>query len=78
MLAQVTGLRPGEFVHTLEDTHLYLNHIEQAKLQLTRQPRKLPKASLNPEVKDIDKFTMDDIKLVDYKHHPPIQAKLIV
>jgi thymidylate synthase len=74
MLAQVTGLKPGEFVHTLSDTHIYLNHFEQVKSQLTREPRSLPRVTLNPEVKDIFQFSFTDFKLHDYKPWPSIQA----
>ena len=63
MVAQVTGLQPGEFVHTTGDTHLYLNHIEQAKLQLTRTPRPLPRMIINPDIKDLFSFDFDDFQL---------------
>lgn len=76
MLAQVTGLRCGEFVHTLEDTHIYLNHIEQVKLQLTRQPRPLPKVVLNQAVSDIFKFDFSDFKLEGYDPYPKISAEV--
>lgn len=76
MLAQVTGLKPGEFIHYLVDTHIYLNHIEQAKLQLSRIPRLLPRVTLNPEVKDIFKFTFDDFTLEGYDPHPHISAEV--
>ena len=66
MIAQVTGLEAGEFIHTTGDTHLYLNHLEQAKLQLTREPRPLPKMKINPDVKDIFDFKYEDIELIDY------------
>lgn len=78
MVAQVTGLEAGEFVHVLGDTHIYLNHIDQVKEQLKRDEYTLPKLWLNPEIKDIDSFTMDDIKLVDYKYHPSIKAEMAV
>lgn len=78
MVAQVTGLRPGEFVHTLGDTHIYKNHVTQVKEQLSRKPYPLPKLRLNPSVTNIDDFTMEDIELVDYKHHPPIKAPMAV
>lgn len=78
MVAQVTGLVAHEFVHVLGDTHIYLNHIDQVKEQLSRKPYKLPKLWLNPEIKDIDKFTMEDIKLIDYKSHPSIKAEMAV
>jgi len=74
MLAQVTGLRCGEFVHYLQDTHLYINHFEQAELQLTRQPRPLPKVILNPEIKDIFKFDFKDFVLEGYDPYPSIKA----
>ncbi len=78
MIAQVTGLEVGEFVHVLGDTHVYLNHLEQVKEQLRREPLKLPKLKLNPDVKSIDDFKMEDIELVEYKYHPPIKAKMAV
>lgn len=76
MLAQVTGLRPGEFVHTLEDVHIYLNHIDQCKLQLTRQPRALPKVWINPEIKDIFKFAFSDFRIDGYDAHPHIAGEV--
>jgi len=78
MMAQVTGLKPGEFIHTLGDTHLYVNHIEQAKLQLTREPKKLPTLWLNPEIKNIFDFTYEDIKVLNYDPHPHIKADVAV
>lgn len=78
MVAQVVGMEPHECVLTLNDAHIYHEHFDAVKLQLSREPMKLPTLWLNPEVKDIDKFTMDDIKLVDYVHHEPIKAKMIV
>ncbi len=78
MMAQVVGLEPGDFVHTLGDAHLYTNHLEQAELQLSREPRSLPKLELNPEIKDIFGFTFDDIKVVDYNPHPHIKAPVAV
>ena len=78
MVAQVTGLKPGEFVHTLGDAHLYNNHLEQARLQLTREPRKLPVMTINPEVKDIFSFKYEDFTLSDYNPHPHISAQVSV
>ena len=78
MVAQVTDLKPGEFIHTLADAHIYHNHFEQVKEQLTRKPFPLPKLFLNPEIKNIDDFTMDDINLKNYQHHPPIKAPMAV
>ena len=78
MVAQACGLKPGEFVHTLGDTHLYLNHIEQAKLQLTRDLRPLPTMKINPEVKDIFQFQYSDFTLEGYDPHPHIKAVVAV
>jgi thymidylate synthase len=78
MMAQVCGLEAGEFVHTFGDVHLYNNHIEQAKLQITREPRPLPKMEMNPEIKDIFNFTYEDFKLVGYDPHPHIKAAVSV
>lgn len=78
MMAQVTGLECGDFVHTLGDTHLYVDHLEQARLQLTRQPRKLPRMILNPDVKNIFDFKYEDFTLVDYDPLPHIAAKVSV
>ncbi len=78
MIAQVCDLQPGEFIHTFGDAHLYSNHLEQARLQLTRQPRKLPVMTLNPEVKDIFGFRFEDFTLSDYDPHPHIKAKVAV
>jgi thymidylate synthase len=78
MVAQVCGLQVGEFVHTLGDAHLYLNHLEQAKLQLSREPRPLPTLQLNPEVKDIFGFTYNDIQFFNYNPHPAIKAEVAV
>ncbi|KYC69074.1 Thymidylate synthase [Heyndrickxia coagulans] len=78
MIAQVTGLEPGDFVHTLGDAHIYLNHIEQVKLQLEREPRKLPKMVLNPEVKDIFSFRYEDFTLKDYNPYPHIPGRVSV
>ncbi len=78
MMAQVTGYQPGEFIHTLGDAHLYNNHLEQAKLQLSRTPRPLPQMKLNPEVKDIFSFRYEDFELVGYDPHPHIKAQVAV
>lgn len=78
MMAQVCGLEPGEFVHTTGDTHLYQNHLEQAKLQLTRETRPLPRMVINPDVKDIFDFKFEDFKLEDYNPHPHIKAQVSV
>lgn len=78
MVAQVTGLEPGEFIHTTGDTHLYLDHLEQARLQLTREPRPLPKMIINPDVKDIFSFHYEDFELKDYDPWPHIPAKVSV
>jgi thymidylate synthase len=78
MMAQVTGLKPGEFVHTLGDAHLYLNHLEQAQLQLSRAPRALPRMLLNPAVKELDAFRYEDFTLEGYDPHPHIKAKVAV
>jgi thymidylate synthase len=78
MVAQVCGLAPGDFVHTLGDAHLYVNHLEQARLQLTREPRKLPTMTLNPEVKSIFDFRFEDFTLSGYDPHPAIQAPIAV
>ena len=78
MMAQVTGLKPGEFIHTTGDTHLYLNHLEQVELQLTREPRALPKMKINPEVKSIFDFKYEDFELVDYDPHPHIKGVVAV
>nr|WP_314272459.1 thymidylate synthase [uncultured Kingella sp.] len=78
MMAQVCGLQAGEFVHTLGDAHLYQNHLEQARLQLTREPRALPKMHINPDVRDIFAFKFDDFTLSDYDPHPHIKAEVSV
>lgn len=78
MMAQVTGLQPGEFIHTTGDTHLYLNHLEQAQLQLTRTPRKLPRMKINPDVKDLFSFRYEDFELEDYDPWPHIAATVSV
>lgn len=78
MIAHVTGLQPGEFIHTLGDAHLYLNHIEQVQLQLTREPLPLPTLELNPEVRSIFDFTFQDIKILNYQAHPNIKGAIAV
>ena len=78
MIAQVCGYQAGEFIHTLGDTHIYSNHFEQLELQLSRDPRPLPKMILNPEVKDIFDFTFDDFTLADYNPHPHIKGLVAV
>jgi thymidylate synthase len=78
MMAQVSGLKAGDFIHTTGDTHLYLNHLEQAKLQLTRDPRPLPKMIINPDVKNIFEFKYDDFQLTDYDPWPHIKADVSV
>ena len=78
MIASVTGKKPGDFIHTLADTHIYSNHINQVNEQLSREPLPLPKLKLNPKVKNIDDFTFEDIKLIGYEHHPPIKAPISV
>jgi thymidylate synthase len=78
MVAHVSGFRPGDLVHTFGDTHLYLNHLEQAQEQLTRQPRPLPTMTLNPAVTDLFAFTFEDFTLAGYDPHPPIRAPIAV
>jgi thymidylate synthase len=78
MVAQVTGLKPGEFIHTLGDAHIYLNHVDQVKLQLTREPRKLPEMKLNPDVKSIFDFKHEDFELIGYDPHPAIKGEVSV
>ena len=78
MVAQVCGLQPGEFIHTFGDLHLYQNHLEQARLQLNREPRKLPEMRLNPEIKDIHEFKFEDFELIGYDPHPGIKAPIAV
>lgn len=78
MVAQVTGLEAGDFVHTLGDAHLYSNHLEQAKEQLAREPYPLPELRLNPDVDDIDDFDYEDIEIIGYESHPSIKAPIAV
>jgi len=78
MVARVTGLEPGEFIHTLGDAHIYLNHVEQVKLQLTRDPRPLPTMHINPQVKSIFDFSYDDFSLENYNPHPHIKGNIAV
>jgi len=78
MIAQICGLKPGDFVHCLGDAHVYINHVDALNEQLTRTPRSFPKLELNSAITDIEKFTYDDIKLVDYKPHKTIKMKMAV
>ena len=78
MIAQVTGLEAGEFVHTFGDAHIYLNHIDQVKLQLSRNPKKLPDMLINKDVKDIFSFDFHDFELVNYDPHPHIKGKISI
>ncbi len=78
MIAQVCGYEVGDFIHTFGDTHIYLNHIEQVNLQLSRQPLPLPKLKLNKAVKNIEDFKFDDIEILNYNSHPPIKGKISV
>ncbi|MCF8227436.1 MAG: thymidylate synthase [Bacteroidales bacterium] len=78
MMAQATGLKPGEFIHTFGDVHIYLNHIEQCKLQLTRKPYPLPRMKINPKVKSIFDFQYEDFELVGYEAHPHIKGEISV
>ena len=78
MVAQVTGLEPGDFVHTLGDAHLYLNHMDQARLQLTRETKSLPVLKINPERRSIFDFEFDDFELLNYDPHPHIKGKISV
>lgn len=78
MVAQVTNLEVGEFVHTIGDAHIYLNHVDQLKMQLKREIRSLPKLKLNPDIKDIEDFTFEDIEIIGYDPHPPIKGAVAV
>jgi thymidylate synthase len=78
MIAQIAGFKPGDFIHTLGDAHIYTNHLDQAKEQLMRQPRKLPMMRINPSVKDIFSFHFADFTLENYDPHPPIKAPIAV
>ncbi|MBQ2506280.1 MAG: thymidylate synthase, partial [Erysipelotrichaceae bacterium] len=78
MVAQVCGYEPYEFIHTFGDAHIYLDHIDQIKEQLSREPRPLPKLWLNPEIKNIFDFTIDDVKVLDYDPWPAIKGKVSV
>lgn len=77
-MAQVTGLKVGDFIHTTGDTHIYLNHIEQVKLQLSREPRKLPTMKINPDVKNIFDFKYEDFELEDYNPWPHISGAVAI
>lgn len=78
MLAQVTGYTPGDFIHSFGDAHIYTNHFEQVDLQLSREPRDLPKMKINPDIKDIFNFTYEDFELIDYNPHPHIKGIVAV
>jgi len=77
-MAQVTGLKPGDFIHTLGDAHIYLNHLEQVKLQLTREPRPLPTVKLNPGIRSIFDFSFEDFTVLNYDPHPHIKGVISV
>ena len=78
MIAQICGLKPGTFVHTLGDAHLYNNHLEQARLQVSREPMPLPTLKLNPDIKNIDDFKFEDFEVMNYQHHPHISAPIAI
>jgi len=78
MMAQVTGLQPGEFIHTLGDAHIYMNHEEQARLQLAREPRPLPSVQLNPAITSVFEFNFEDFTLENYDPHPHIKGAISV
>lgn len=78
MIAQVVGLEPGEFVHTLGNAHIYSNHFNQVEEQLSREPRAFPKIKINPNIKNIDDFTIGDFEVIEYNPHPPIKGKVSV
>ena len=78
MVAAVCDLSPGDFVHTFGDVHIYRNHFEQARLQLGREPRALPRMAINPEVRDLEAFRYEDFKLEGYDPHPPIKAAVSI
>ncbi|MCP4415656.1 MAG: thymidylate synthase, partial [Chloroflexi bacterium] len=78
MMAQVLGYQPGDFIHTFGDAHLYLNHLQQAKLQLSRNPFPLPQMQLNPDITDLFAFRYEDFKFIDYQSHPSIKAPIAV
>ncbi|MFP4663996.1 MAG: thymidylate synthase [Bacteroidales bacterium] len=78
MMAQVTGYKPGDFIHTYGDAHIYTNHVEQVRLQLSREPRRMPEMKINPEVKSIFGFEYDDFELINYDPHPHIKGKVAI
>ena len=78
MLAQVTGYKPGEFVHVFGDVHIYENHFDQCREQIKRRPRPFPKIMINPKIKDINKFAINDFEVVGYNPYPPIKGDITV